>query len=227
MSARRLLLAVFLAAVLAHVVFDLGRFLNLDYFRTQQASIEAWTSVRPVAAALAFFLTYVVVTVLSLPGTAIAMTLAAGALFGLFWGTVLVSFASSIGATLAFLAARFLLRDWVQRNFSERLRAVNAGIEKEGGFYLFSVRLIPLFPFFAVNLVMGLTPMRTHTFYWVSQVGMLAGTFVYINAGTQLAHVESLAGIVAPGVLASFAVLGVFPLLARRMLRLVARRRGR
>jgi uncharacterized membrane protein YdjX (TVP38/TMEM64 family) len=138
----------------------------------------------------AFFVVYVAVTALSLPGAAI-MTLAGGAVFGLLWGTVLVSFASSIGATLAFLASRFLLRDWVQARFGERLRAINAGVEKEGGFYLFTLRLVPVFPFFMINLLMGLTPMRAWTFYWVSQVGMLAGTMVYVNAGTQLAGIDS------------------------------------
>jgi len=225
MSGRRVLLAMLLGVVIAYFAFDLGRFLNVDYLKSQHATIAAWRAAQPIVAALVFFLLYIVVTVLSLPGTAIAMTLAAGAVFGLFWGTVLVSFASSIGATLAFLASRFLLREWVQRHFSARLQAINSGIKKEGSFYLFSVRLIPLFPFFAVNLLMGLTPIRTPTFYWVSQVSMLAGTFVYINAGTQLAKIDSLSGIVSPGLLASFALLGAFPLLARKILQTLARRK--
>jgi pyruvate/2-oxoglutarate dehydrogenase complex dihydrolipoamide dehydrogenase (E3) component/uncharacterized membrane protein YdjX (TVP38/TMEM64 family) len=158
----------------------------------------------------------VVVTALSLPGAAL-MTLAGGAVFGLWWGTLLVSFASSIGATLAFLVSRFLLRDWVAARFGQRLAAVDAGVQREGAFYLFTLRLVPLFPFFVINLLLGLTAMKARTFYWVSQLGMLAGTVVYVNAGTQLAKIESVAGIVSPGLLLSFALLGVFPLIARRI----------
>src|SRR6185436_11830167 len=139
----------------------------------------------------------------------------AGAIFGLLWGVVIVSFASSIGATLAFLASRFLLRDWVQGKFGDKLKAINEGVEKEGAFYLFALRLVPAFPFFVINLVMGLTPMRTRTFYWVSQLGMLAGTLVYVNAGTQLARITSVKGILSPGLLLSFVLLGIFPLLAK------------
>ena len=172
----------------------------------------------------AYFLIYVAVTALSLPGAAV-MTLAGGALFGLGIGTLLVSFASSIGATLAFLVSRFLLRDWVQARYGERLGAINPGMEKDGAFYLFTLRLVPVFPFFIINLLMGLTPIRTRTFYWVSQVGMLAGTLVYVNAGTQLARLDSLSGILSPGLLASFALLGVFPLLAKRLVAWVQARK--
>jgi uncharacterized membrane protein YdjX (TVP38/TMEM64 family) len=175
-------------------------------------------------AALLFFVAYVAVTGLSLPGAAV-MTLAGGAVFGLFWGLLLVSFASSLGATLAFLASRFLLRDWVQQRFGDRLRAINAGIEKEGGFYLFTLRLVPVFPFFVINLLMGLTPIKTRTFYWVSQIGMLAGTLVYVNAGTQLARIDSLAGILSPALLGSFVLLGLFPLLAKKIVDAVAARK--
>ncbi len=163
-------------------------------------------------------------TGLSLPGAAL-MTLVAGAVFGLLWGTVIVSFASSLGATLAFLASRFLLRDAIQGRFGDKLRAINAGVEKEGAFYLFTLRLVPAFPFFVINLVMGLTPMKTRTFYWVSQVGMLAGTLVYVNAGTQLARLESVKGILSPGLLASFAALGLFPLVAKKIVDTVRARR--
>jgi pyruvate/2-oxoglutarate dehydrogenase complex dihydrolipoamide dehydrogenase (E3) component/uncharacterized membrane protein YdjX (TVP38/TMEM64 family) len=166
----------------------------------------------------------VAVTGLSLPGAAL-MTLVAGAVFGLLWGTVIVSFASSLGATLAFLASRFLLRDAIQGRFGDKLRAINAGVEKEGAFYLFTLRLVPAFPFFVINLVMGLTPMKTRTFYWVSQVGMLAGTLVYVNAGTQLARLESVKGILSPGLLASFAALGLFPLVAKKIVDTVRARR--
>ena len=225
MNTRRLLLIAALAALLlAYFGFDLGRFLSLEYFKSQQAAIEAWRAAQPIKAALVFFVAYVAVTGLSLPGAAV-MTLVGGAVFGLFWGLVLVSFASSIGATLAFLASRFLLRDWVQKRFGDRLRAINAGIEKEGGFYLFTLRLVPVFPFFVINLLMGLTPIRTRAFYWVSQLGMLAGTLVYVNAGTQLAKIDSLAGILSPGLLGSFVLLGIFPLIAKRIVDTLAARK--
>ena len=217
MNRRRLILiAVLIGAALAYYGFDLGRYLSLDYFKSQQAAIESWRAAQPAKAALLYFLAYVAVTGLSLPGAA-AMTLAGGAIFGLLWGTVLVSFASTLGATLAFLASRFLLRDWVQQRFGERLRPIDAGIEREGGFYLFTLRLVPAFPFFVINLLMGLTAIRTATFYWVSQAGMLLGTIVYVNAGTQLARIESLSGILSPALIASFALLGIFPLLAKKI----------
>ncbi|MDE2276830.1 MAG: FAD-dependent oxidoreductase, partial [Burkholderiales bacterium] len=195
---------------------DLGRFLSLAAVKSSQADLQAWRAARPLLAALIFFAGYVAVTALSLPGAAV-MTLAAGALFGLGWGTLIVSFASSIGATLAFLAARWVLGDWVQSRFGERLAALNTGIAQEGGFYLFTLRLVPAVPFFVINLAMGLTAIRPWTFYWVSQLGMFAGTLVYVNAGTQLAHIDSLSGIVSPGVLGSLVLLGVFPLFARKL----------
>jgi pyruvate/2-oxoglutarate dehydrogenase complex dihydrolipoamide dehydrogenase (E3) component/uncharacterized membrane protein YdjX (TVP38/TMEM64 family) len=213
---RILLLVVLLAAIAAFVALDLGRYLSLEYFKSQQAAIEGWRAASPIMAALFFFLAYVAVTGLSLPGATV-MTLVAGAIFGLLWGMVLVSFASTVGATLAFLTARFLLHDWVQQRFGERLRAINTGFEKEGGFYLFTLRLVPLFPFFMINLLMGLTLIRTRTFYWVSQLGMLAGTLVYVNAGTQLASIDSLTGILSPVLIASFALLGIFPLIAKKI----------
>jgi pyruvate/2-oxoglutarate dehydrogenase complex dihydrolipoamide dehydrogenase (E3) component/uncharacterized membrane protein YdjX (TVP38/TMEM64 family) len=214
---RKVLLVIVIAAVvLLYFALDLGRYFSLDAFKAQQAAIENWRAAQPLMAALIFFLAYVAVTGLSLPGAAV-MTLVAGAIFGLLWGTVLVSFASSIGATLAFLASRFLLRDWVQNRFGERLRAINEGVAREGGFYLFTLRLVPAFPFFMINLVMGLTPMRAWTFYWVSQVGMLAGTLVFVNAGTQLAGISSLSGILSPALIGSFALLGIFPLIAKKI----------
>ncbi len=217
MNLKRLAIVVLLiGAVLAYWGFGLGRYLSLDFFKGQQSAIEAWRAAHPAAAALYYFLAYVAVTGLSLPGAAV-MTLAGGAVFGLLWGTILVSFASSAGATLAFLASRFLLRDWVGQRFGERLRAINAGIEREGGFYLFTLRLVPAFPFFLINLAMGLTAIRTRTFYWVSQAGMLLGTIVYVNAGTQLAKIESLSGILSPALIGSFALLGIFPLIAKKI----------
>ncbi|MBL8368911.1 MAG: FAD-dependent oxidoreductase [Candidatus Accumulibacter sp.] len=225
MNIRRLLLIAALAGLLvAYFALDLGRFLSIEHFKSQQEAIEAWRNAQPVKAGLLFFVAYVAVTGLSLPGAAV-MTLAGGAIFGLFWGLLLVSFASSLGATLAFLASRFLLRDWVQKRFSDRMRAINAGIDKEGGFYLFTLRLVPLFPFFVINLVMGLTPLRMRTFYWVSQLGMLAGTLVYVNAGTQLARIDSLAGILSPALVASFVLLGFFPLIAKKIVDALAARK--
>jgi pyruvate/2-oxoglutarate dehydrogenase complex dihydrolipoamide dehydrogenase (E3) component/uncharacterized membrane protein YdjX (TVP38/TMEM64 family) len=218
MSKGRLALLLAIGAlVAAFFAFDLGRYLTLEFFKSQQSALEAQVAAHPFAAAAIYFAIYVAVTGLSLPGAAV-MTLAGGAIFGLIWGTVLVSFASSIGATLAFLASRFLFRDAIQRRFGDKLGPVNAGIEREGAFYLFALRLVPAFPYFVVNLVMGLTPIRTWTFYWVSQTGMLAGTLVYVNAGTQLARIESLSGLLSPELLASFTLLGLFPLIARRAL---------
>ncbi len=217
MSLRKLLfLLVVGAAVAAFFALDLGRWFSLEALKSQQAAIEAYRAANPWLAAAIYFLVYVAVTALSLPGAAI-MTLAGGAVFGLLWGTVIVSFASSLGATLAFLASRFLLRDWVKQRFGHRLAAIDRGVEREGGFYLFTLRLVPAFPFFMINLVMGLTPMRAWTFYWVSQLGMLAGTLVYVNAGTQLAAIDSLRGILSPALIGSFALLGVFPLIAKKI----------
>ncbi len=214
---RRLLLAALLAGlIVAFFALDLGRFFNLETLKSQQAAIDAWYRAQPYATVLIYFLLYVAVTGLSLPGAAI-LTLAGGAIFGLLWGTLIVSFASSIGATVAFLASRFLFRPVIQRRFGDKLRAVNAGVEREGAFYLFALRLVPVFPFFAINLAMGLTPMPARTFYWVSQIGMLLGTLVYVNAGTQLARVESLRSLLSPALLVSFALLGIFPLIAKKI----------
>jgi pyruvate/2-oxoglutarate dehydrogenase complex dihydrolipoamide dehydrogenase (E3) component/uncharacterized membrane protein YdjX (TVP38/TMEM64 family) len=215
---------VLLAGVTAFQMLDLGQFLSLSGIQARQTELEAWRAAQPLAAALIFFAAYVAVTALSLPGAAV-MTLAGGAIFGLGWGLLIVSFASSIGATLAFLASRWLLGAWVQQRFGERLAAVNAGVAREGGFYLFTLRLVPAVPFFVINLAMGLTPMRPATFYGVSQLGMLAGTAVYVNAGTQLAGIRSLSGIVSPGLLGSLVLLGVFPLLAKKLLDAVRARR--
>ena len=225
MNPRKLLLLLALGLLVgAFFAFDLGRFFSLDYFKSQQAAIETYRAAHPGLAAGLFFLIYVAVTGLSLPGAAL-LTLVAGAIFGLLWGTVLVSFASTLGATLAFLTARFVLRDWVQDKFGEKLKAINAGMEKEGGFYLFTLRLIPIFPFFVINLAVGLTPIRPWTFCWVSQIGMLAGTLVYVNAGTQIARIDSLRGILSPELLASFALLGVFPLIAKKIVAVAKARR--
>ncbi len=217
---RLFLLAVIALLVVGFFAFDLGQYISLDYFKSKQAEIDAFYRANPGQTALIFFLVYVAVTGLSLPGAAI-MTLVAGAIFGVLWGTVIVSFASTIGATLAFLASRFLFRELVQKRFGRSLVAVNRGVEKDGAFYLFTLRLVPAFPFFVINLVMGLTPIGTLTFFLVSQVGMLAGTVVYVNAGTQLAQIQSLSGILSPELIASFTLLGVFPLIAKKVVDVV------
>ncbi len=223
-NSRVLVLAGIVVAVV--VFFALGgqRYLTFEHVKSQQAAIDAWYAASPVATVFVFFALYVAVTGLSLPG-AVIMTLAAGAIFGLAWGTVIVSFASSIGATLAFMASRFLLRDWVQNRVGRQLAAINAGVAKDGAQYLFTLRLIPAVPFFVINLAMGLTPLRTWTFYWVSQAGMLAGTLVYVNAGTQLAQLQSLSGILSPGLVGAFVLLGLFPFIAARLLGLARARK--
>ncbi|MGM9426155.1 FAD-dependent oxidoreductase [Hydrogenophaga sp. MI9] len=224
MSTRKILLLVaVLLGIAAFFAFDLGRFFSLDFLRASQASLSALREQQPLLLAAGFFLVYVAVTALSLPGATI-VTLAGGAIFGLGWGLLLVSFASSIGATLAFLTARFLLRDSVQARFGQRLVDIDQGIRKDGAFYLFTLRLIPVVPFFVINLLMGLTAMKTRTFYWVSQLGMLAGTAVYVNAGTQLGQLQSLRGILSPGLLGSFVLLGLFPLIARKLVEAVQKR---
>ncbi|MFW2367296.1 MAG: FAD-dependent oxidoreductase [Desulforhopalus sp.] len=211
-----IILLIIIGAVVCFFAFGLDEILTLDYIKSQQANLMQLRDNAPIMISLIFFLVYVVVTALSLPGAAI-MTLLGGGLFGLAWGFVLVSFASTIGATLAFLVARYLLRDSVQNRFGDRLEPINRGVAEEGAFYLFSLRLVPIFPFFLINILMGLTPIKTFTFYWVSQVGMLAGTLVFINAGTQLAAITELKGILSPGLLFSFALLGIFPLLAKKV----------
>ena len=205
-------LVVIVAAVVAFFALDLRQYFSLEFFQSRRAAIDAYHSAHPAGTAAVFFAIYVVVTGLSLPGAAI-MTLVAGALFGLAWGTVIVSFASTIGATLAFLASRYLLRDWVQGRFGDKLKTINHGVEREGAFYLFALRLVPAFPFFLINLVMGLTPMKTRTFFWVSQLGMLAGTVVYVYAGTQLGQFRLSVGLVG-----AFALLGLFPIVAKKVL---------
>jgi len=214
---RILLLLVILLAVAAFFVFDLGQFLTLAGLKARQTELAAFVDERPVVAVAAFFLLYVAVTALSLPGAAI-MTLAAGAIFGLWRGTLIVSFASTVGASLAFLSSRYLLRDWVKARFGGRVDAIDRGIARDGAFYLLTLRLIPAFPFFLVNLAMGLTAMRLVTFYLVSQAGMLLGTIVYVNAGTQLAGIDSTGDILSPALLGSFVLLGLFPLAAKALI---------
>jgi len=219
------LVLVLLGAIVAYFVFDLGQILSLENFKASQADIVAAKDANPVLYISGFFLLYVAVTGLSIPGAAI-MTLIAGALFGVLIGTIIVSFASTLGATLAFLSARFVLRDWVQGKFGERLRAIDEGLEKDGAFYLFTLRLIPVFPFFVINLLMGLTRIKTRTFFWVSQLGMLPATIVFVNAGTQISRIESTAGLLSPALIASFVALALFPWAAKAIVALVMRSRG-
>jgi uncharacterized membrane protein YdjX (TVP38/TMEM64 family) len=223
---KKALLVLFaVSALVSYFVFDLGQYLSLENFKAQQAEILAAKNAHPLIFIAGFFLTYVTITGLSIPGAAV-MTLIAGALFGLVIGIVVVSFASTIGATLAFLGSRYVLRDWVQSKFGERLKAIDDGLAKDGAFYLFTLRLIPVFPFFVINLLMGLTRIRTWTFFWVSQLGMLAGTIVYVNAGTQISQVESTAGLLSPTLIGSFVLLALFPWAARGLLAVVNSRRG-
>jgi uncharacterized membrane protein YdjX (TVP38/TMEM64 family) len=210
---------IIVLGIAAFRYFDLGQYLTLDYIKASQEKFQALYTANRTPVIAVYMLIYIVVTALSLPGAAV-LTLAGGALFGLLIGTVVVSFASTIGATLACFVSRFLLREWVQNKFGDKLETINKGIEKEGAFYLFSLRLVPIFPFFVINLLIGLTGMRLFTFYWVSQVGMLPGTIVYVNAGKELAKIDSLSGIISPGLLASFVILGLFPITVKKLLAL-------
>lgn len=218
------LLLVIVAAVVGFFHFDLQTYLTLEGLKGSMDTFQTSIAKNPVVSMAVFFALYVAVTALSLPGAAI-MTLAAGALFGLVNGLILVSFASSIGATLAFLVARFILRDAVRAKFGDKIKSFDEGVAKQGAFYLFTLRLVPVFPFFLINLLMGLTALRTFTFYWVSQVGMLAGTVVYVNAGTQLAQLDSLSGILSPTLLLSFVLLGIFPWIAKAIVAVVNSKR--
>ena len=224
MKKRIILLVVIVAAIALFFALGLQHYLSLDWLKDRQAGLQSLIGRKPLPATLVYVLTYSLVTALSLPGAAV-MTLAGGALFGFGWGLVMVSFASSFGASLAFLTSRYLFRDSLRRRYARALARIDAGVARDGAFYLASLRLVPLFPFFVINLVMGLTGMRLRTYYWVSQLAMLPGTAVYVNAGTQLGQVDSLQGILSPGLLLSLVLLGLFPLLAKFGLGLVERRR--
>ncbi len=218
------LLAVFVTGAIVFFALDLGQYFSLAYIKQSQQSFVGYYEQRPVLVTLVFFVVYVVITALSLPGAAI-MTLASGASFGLVWGTIVVSFASTLGATLAMLAARTVLRDAIEKRFGKKLVEVNKGVDKEGAFYLFTLRLIPAIPFFVLNLLMGLTRMKTWTFFWVSQVGMFAGTVAYVYAGTEIAKIDSLRSILSPGLLGAFVLLGIFPLVTKRIVDAFKRRK--
>lgn len=224
MDKKKLLIIVaIVAAIGAWLSFGGAEFLSFDNIKAQQAQWQELYAASPLLVIGVYFIVYVLVTGLSLPGAAV-MTLLAGALFGVVVGTLVVSFASTIGATMAFLVARYLAKDAVQNKFAEQLDVINKGIEKEGAFYLFSLRLVPLLPFFLINIVMGLTPIRVWQFYWVSQVGMFAGTIVYVNAGTQLAALDSLQGILSVELLISFSLLGLLPIVAKKVVEFMRKR---
>jgi len=210
----------------AFKLLDLDQYLTLSFIKASQQRFAAQYAENRAVIIAGYMLVYIIVTSLSLPGAAV-LTLAGGALFGLWTGTIVVSFASTIGATVACLAARFLLRDWVQGKFADMSTKVNKGVEREGPFYLFTLRLIPLFPFWMINLIMGLTGMRLVTFYWVSQVGMLPGTMVYVNAGKELAKIDSLSGIMSPGLIFSFVLIGIFPLAVKKLIALYRTKAGK
>ena len=225
MRGSRLLLVLVMGCLIgAFFAFDLGHYLSLPQLQARQAELAALVDRHFVSAALLFVAVYVVSTALSLPGASL-LTLAGSAVFGVVWGLLLVSFASSIGATLAFLSARFLLRDWVERRFGDKLASLQAGMKKEGALYLLSLRLIPIFPFFLVNLLMGLTPIRVSTYYWVSQLGMLPGTFVYVLAGSELANLTSTGNILSPGLMVALTLLGLMPMLLKDLQRRLAQHR--
>lgn len=211
---KKIILGIVFLALIVFLGMNFGQYFTLENAKSQQAQLATFIADNFIVAAASYFFAYVAITAFSIPGAAV-VTLLGAALFGFWTSLLLVSFASTIGATLAFLSSRYLLRDWVQGKFGEKLSAINQGVERDGAFYLFSLRLIPVFPFFLINLLMGLTPIATSRFYLVSQLGMLPGTAVYLNAGTQLAQIDSLSGIVSPAVLASFALLGLFPIIAK------------
>lgn len=213
MNKKKVVIAIVLV-VAVWMMFNFNHLITLENAKIQQANLDVFISNNWLVASAIYFILYILTTALSVPGAAIISLLGA-ALFGFWWGLVLVSFASSIGATLAFLFSRYLLRDWVQQKFDNKLAAINSGIEKDGNLYLLTLRLIPVFPFFLINLLMGLSKMSASKFYLYSQLGMLPGTMVYLNAGSQLADIQSLSGLLSPEVLVSLAILGLFPLVAK------------
>lgn len=223
---RLLIILLIVAAVLLFKFLNLGDYFSIAYIKASREKFESLYAAHRFPVIAVFMAVYILVTSLSLPGAAV-LTLAGGALFGLWTGTVVVSFASSIGATLACFVARFVLRDWVQRRFGGKLGRVNEGIQSEGAFYLFTLRLVPVFPFWLINLVMGLTRMPLRTFYWVSQIGMLPGTIVYVNAGRELGKVESVSGIFSPGLIISFMILGIFPIAVKKTLVLLRSKKNK
>ena len=225
LAKKLLLVAVIIGLVVAFWAFDLSQYFTLTYLKGSAEQFRALYAEHTALVVLVYFLVYVATTSLSLPGAAV-LTIAGGAFFGLLTGTLIVSFASAIGATVACFVSRFILRDWVQGKFGDKIVKINEGIEREGAFYLFTLRLIPVFPFWMINLVMGLTKISLRRFYWVSQLGMLPGTIVYVNAGRELAKIDSLRGILSPGLLISFVLIGLFPIAVKKLVALYRGRRG-
>lgn len=223
-SKRIILVAIIVALIASFFVLDLNQYLTLESLKSNQQDLAQYIEANWLIAFIGYLVIYAAATALSVPGAAI-LTLGAGALFGFGWGLLLASFASSIGATLAFLASRFLLRDWVKNTFSKKLESIDKGVEKDGAFYLLSLRLVPIFPFFIINLVMGVTSIKAWTYYWVSQLGMLIGTAVYVNAGTQLVEINQLSDIISTDLILSFVLLGIFPILAKFILSALQQRR--
>lgn len=225
-TGKRLAIVTLLGGLIAsYFVFDLGQYFSLEYLKSSRESFQALYAEHTFAVIAGYFLLYVTATALALPAATV-ITLAGGALFGLFTGVIVVSFASTIGATLAFVVSRYLLRDYVQGRFGDKLEKINEGIEKEGAFYLFTLRLIPVFPFFVINTVIALTPMRILTYYWVSQIGMFPATVVYVNAGKEIGQIDSLSGLLSPSLIISFAILGIFPLVVKKLLGWYKAKRG-
>lgn len=218
------ILAVIAALIAAYFIFDLGQYLSLEGIKEQVDAFKGVYDDRPALVIGVFALIYIAATAASFPGASL-LTLAAGALFGFVTGLIVVSFASTIGATLAFLASRHILRDSIEDKFGDRLKAINNGLEKDGAFYLFTMRMVPAIPFFVINLVMGLTRIKTWTYAWVSQIGMLLGTAVYVNAGTQLAELDSVSGILSPAIIGSFVLLGIAPWIAKLIINFINRRK--
>ncbi|BDQ32806.1 TVP38/TMEM64 family protein [Pseudodesulfovibrio portus] len=226
-TTRKVLIAVVIVGLIAaYFLLDLGQYFSLEYVKASRDRFQALYAEHAASTLAVYFFIYVTATALSLPAAAV-LTLVGGALFGLVTGVIVASFASTIGAALAFLASRYLFRDYVQRKFGDKLSAVNRGVEKDGPFYLFTLRLVPVFPFFAINTLMALTPMRLFTYFWVSQIGMLPGTVVYVNAGRELGRIDSLSGLLSPGLILSFVIIGLFPLVARKGLDWLQARRNR
>ena len=221
-----IIVIVIIAAISVFKIFNLGDYLSLSYLKESQEKFQVMYSENSVTVIAIYMLIYILATSLSLPG-AVILTLAGGALFGLVAGTIIVSIASTLGATLACLVSRFILRDWIQKKFGDKLKTVNDGIAKEGLLYLFTLRLIPVFPFWLINLVMGLTKMPLKSFFWVSQVGMFPGTIVFVNAGKEIAKIDSLSGILSPGLIISFVLLGLFPLITKKLLALYKNKVGK
>ena len=212
-----IIVMVIVLIIAVFFIFNLNKYLTLSYIKDSREAFQTLYNQNTFPVIAVYMLIYIISTSLSLPGAAV-LTLAGGAMFGFAAGVIIVSFASTIGATLACFVSRYLLRDWIQNKFGDKLNAINKGIEKDGAFYLFTLRLVPAFPFFVINLVMGLTKMRLFTFYWVSQIGMLAGTAVYVNAGKELGNIDSLSGLLSPTLIISFILIGIFPLVTKKLI---------